>query len=157
MFVVLVLQKPSSRLTLAYLKSILFFFLIPRILADRIPVVITGHLEVYCWFCVWSVANRPYPAKTSIRRGQKGEHGHGAASFVTHSEIKLDKRLQIFLGEWYTSNCLMSLTGRNWLGWTLNVNVIECFLHCAGPYGGPRGWGQREGGGICSNKRGKKC
>lgn len=39
----------------------------------------------------------------------------------------------------------MLLSGRNWLGWALNINVEEFYRIVPPFYGSPRGWGNRRG------------
>lgn len=39
----------------------------------------------------------------------------------------------------------MLLSGRNWLGWALNINVEELYCIVLPLYGSPRGWGNWRG------------
>lgn len=40
----------------------------------------------------------------------------------------------------------MSLAGRNWLGWTLNINVVDCYRIVLDLMADPRGRGSAGGG-----------
>lgn len=48
------------------------------------------------------------------------------------------------------------LTGRNWLGCTFSVNVVNCFSIVLDITADPRGRGSAGGNSICPNKRSKK-
>lgn len=51
---------------------------------------------------------------------------------------------------------MKSLAGRNWLGCTFSINVVNCCSIVPDIMADPRGREAAGGSGICSNKRSKK-
>lgn len=75
----------------------------------------------------------------------KGERGHWALLFHNPFINKVGQKTTLFPRMGYTSCSLMLLSGRNWLGWALTINVEEFYCIVQPLYGGPRGWGNRRG------------